>query len=662
MRMDGRLVIIREAGKTRKETRKRKRVSRTWWLVSALVPFAMAFLLGGTVLTGYAAAVGRTVLIVAPHPDDDILYGAGVAASAVAAGDAVKVVYVTNGDAAGQSLGETRQDEAVAAQTNNIGTTEDDLIFLGYPNEGLLATFVDHPDESDRFTSVHGISETYADRGLGRTDYHMYRFGSHAPYNRASMLTDMQSLLSEYRPDDIYTTGVFDTHEEHRVTFWLVRTAVLRQMTLDATYRPALHVTMVHWPAVDWPQPADPTVAMSEPPGLSEQTDLAWTDRESLTVPSNMREPVLALNAKYLAVEAHASQSGSSEYLRSFVHRDEIFWPLAVDPVPLTETNVGPLAALSASSENAAAGQLSSKAVDGVVDGYPGDSGREWASGGGSGNWLNMAWMQSFIVDRITLYDRPNLYDHVVEGRLEFSDGSHVQTGPLPNDGSAHVIAFAPRAIDSLRFVVEAVGEETQAVGLAEIEVYGSPELRGSLTVADGATYTNSRVVGLQSAVEGAATMRFRDGPAGAWSSWQPYATQEQWQMAPGDGVRTIEAQFRDEAGNVFATADQIVLDTTAPRTRALSRASVRRGGYLTLRFSVLDRRPSAGRATVIIKIKTLKGKTVKVMKLERKINRPQRYRFLCELSRGTYRFHVHARDAAGNAQRSVARSRLVVR
>ena len=43
-------------------------------------------------------ATGRTVLIVAPHPDDDAVYGSGVARAALDRGDSVKVVYMTNGD------------------------------------------------------------------------------------------------------------------------------------------------------------------------------------------------------------------------------------------------------------------------------------------------------------------------------------------------------------------------------------------------------------------------------------------------------------------------------------------------------------------------------------------------------------------------------------
>ena len=130
-----------------------------------------------------AAEGQRTVLIVAPHPDDDLLYGAGVAANALARGDRVKIVYMTNGDYYdGPSAGLAREDDSVRAQTTHIGTVEDDLIFLGYPDGGLSPIFLSHPGPGDPYVTSFGQSTTYGDRGLGRQDYHSYRFGAHAAY------------------------------------------------------------------------------------------------------------------------------------------------------------------------------------------------------------------------------------------------------------------------------------------------------------------------------------------------------------------------------------------------------------------------------------------------------------------------------------------------
>ena len=49
-------------------------------------------------------------------------------------------------------------------------------------------------------------------------------------------------------------------------------------------------------------------------------------------------------------------------------------------PVPGCSTNIAPLGAVTASSEALADGQQAVKAVDEVIDGWPGDFTREWAT------------------------------------------------------------------------------------------------------------------------------------------------------------------------------------------------------------------------------------------------------------------------------------------
>src|SRR5690348_15493192 len=48
----------------------------------------------------------KTLMIFAPHPDDEALMGSGIMYSALSRGDTVKVVVMTNGDAGGPVLGD----------------------------------------------------------------------------------------------------------------------------------------------------------------------------------------------------------------------------------------------------------------------------------------------------------------------------------------------------------------------------------------------------------------------------------------------------------------------------------------------------------------------------------------------------------------------------
>src|SRR5262249_17660340 len=163
-------------------------------------------------------------------------------------------------------------------------------------------------------------------------------------------------------------------------------------------------------------------------------------------------------------------------------------------------TNLATTAVVTVSSQNAATGQLGTKAVDGIVDGYPGDYSREWATTGQlNGAWINLAWSSGVTVSQVNLYDRPNLLDNILSGTLRFSDGSTVSVGTLPNNGAGLAVSFAPRSVSWLRFTINnAVGLNT---GLAEIVVLNSGAnglssvALNPVTVAGGASSTGTVVL-----------------------------------------------------------------------------------------------------------------------------------------------------------------------
>lgn len=136
--------------------------------------------------------------------------------------------------------------------------------------------------------------------------------------------------------------------------------------------------------------------------------------------------------------------------------------------------NIAGAAAVTASSESNSTNQGAAKAIDGVIDGWPGDFTREWATvAGGATAWIALSWSRPYLVSSVVLHDRPNANDQVTAGTLTFSDGSKVAVPSLPNDGSALTVTFAERSITALRFTVDTVASTTRNIGLAEIEVMG---------------------------------------------------------------------------------------------------------------------------------------------------------------------------------------------
>ncbi len=140
------------------------------------------------------------------------------------------------------------------------------------------------------------------------------------------------------------------------------------------------------------------------------------------------------------------------------------YWPF--------RDNLAPRARVTASSSMD--GQPPSAAIDGIVDGIPGDQSREWASRQEkAGAWLKLDWSQPVTVGRILLFDRPNYADHVVAGQILLSDGTVMPVGELPSDGQTPLeLNFRPRKIRWLTFVVTSVSATTGWVGLSEIAVF----------------------------------------------------------------------------------------------------------------------------------------------------------------------------------------------
>ena len=207
---------------------------------------------------------------------------------------------MTNGDFNGITDGASRDRIAIQAETQDLGNSPDNLLFLGYPdhqptalggavidnNSGLPQLLFNDPKPADTFTTLYGQSTTYAD--ASHPDYHFNQFGSHAAYNGANVLADLEQILRDKRPSDIYTTSEIDANTDHEATYYFVRTALLAVMASDPTYTPTLHKGFVWWDGSGWPQATDPTTGVAEPTGWTDQPALnfpSWAAREDLTAP-----------------------------------------------------------------------------------------------------------------------------------------------------------------------------------------------------------------------------------------------------------------------------------------------------------------------------------------------------------------------------------------
>lgn len=197
-----------------------------------------------------------SLLVVAPHPDDETLCCAGVIQRVVRAGGRASVVWITSGDASfldllliekrltrsasrQRTLAERRMREARAA-TALLGVPEERQLFLGYPDRGVLELLTAHHDAVYTSRSTASAAVPYPDA----------LFPGHA-YTGASLERDFAAVLERIRPTLVLAPSPRDSHPDHRGT------ALLTLRTLAARGElSAVRCWIVHG-GEGWPSPRE---------------------------------------------------------------------------------------------------------------------------------------------------------------------------------------------------------------------------------------------------------------------------------------------------------------------------------------------------------------------------------------------------------------------
>ncbi len=299
----------------------------------------------------------RSLMVIVPHQDDEILLAAGLIRHALQRHIPVDVVMATNGDFGchDHTLGRTRLRESLAGLAL-LGLPAKRFHILGYADTGMpakesfLTRLYWEQDSKLVFCSGCG-SQTY---GLEeKPEVHKERFGCHGWYNRETFCQDLRELLRDFRPESIVTTAPMDQHGDHSALYAFV-CEVLKSLEgsflngcqegekkmaegpfFTGKYRPRLYAGMIHSCAGDENWPERNTDTYSAPAGWEEYTKKpnlwAWSKRITLPVPDEMRLERGRDNLKLRSLLQYetALEPGARDYLLSFVKNEEIFWESA---------------------------------------------------------------------------------------------------------------------------------------------------------------------------------------------------------------------------------------------------------------------------------------------------------------------------------------------
>lgn len=259
------------------------------------------------------------ILILAPHPDDEVLGCGGVIQQSRAMGLPVHIVYFTYGDNnewsflvyrkrpvllpdAVKSMGLIRHDEAVAAAAT-LGVPASHLTFLGYPDFGTLQIWLNHwgmaPPYESLLTRVRAVPYPNALR-------------PGAPYRGQEILRDLTSVFRTFKPTKVFVSHPADFNVDHRSLYCFTRLAL---WDLESEMRPRVFPYLVHFP--HWPTPRGLHTAnpLAPPPFFTDE--IAW---QSFTIPPDF------IRGKQKALAEHRSQfEYAHHYLASFLRTNELF-------------------------------------------------------------------------------------------------------------------------------------------------------------------------------------------------------------------------------------------------------------------------------------------------------------------------------------------------
>ena len=255
-----------------------------------------------------------TVLIVAPHPDDEALANAAVILDSVEKHADVYVIFVTTGEHntdtilkffpmpvfSSYLLAFKRYKEAVSSD-KILGIPKDHLIFLGYPDFGMMKILTN--PYIDYFSGItlrkHVFEKWSVDRGSN--------------YDFKVVYSEILEEFKNIKPTKVFYPAQYDLNPDHRAV------SILTQAALNEINNSKIESFTYFVHANGWPTPVGyfPDESLNLPKFLTEQPK--W-HVETVRLSQN------EIAKKFLAIRAHKSQYLSKpKFMLSFVRKNEIF-------------------------------------------------------------------------------------------------------------------------------------------------------------------------------------------------------------------------------------------------------------------------------------------------------------------------------------------------
>lgn len=303
----------------------------------------------------------RRVIVFAPHCDDEVLAAGGLVRQAAAKGAKVTVVLMTNGDGSRYAatldsksirikpnyyieFGYRRQKETCAALAT-VGAANIEVVTLGYPDKGLEQMWMSHWNDPYISRYTRDFKSPYANS--------MTR---NAPFTGRQLMSDVEKLLRDIDPTDIYIPHPSDQHPDHWAT-----SAFVTEALYDSGWLGKRHVGLYLVHRGDWPLPQglNQDTDLAPPAGL-DRLDTRWYKYELNSD---------SVSAKKNAMDDYRSQTGlNRRFLLGFVRQNELFG------IRDAELNLSHASCIKIDGKTSDWGNLEPVIVDPRNDGIPSHS------------------------------------------------------------------------------------------------------------------------------------------------------------------------------------------------------------------------------------------------------------------------------------------------
>lgn len=265
---------------------------------------------------------GTRLLVVAPHPDDEMLGAAGLMQRVSAAHGSVHVVYLTDGDGYSEGVAieehvskprpkdyrgygrERRKEASEALAALRLGTYS--FTFLSFPDGGLCNLLTKYWSENRKpFKSPYTRLDRPPKSNVVVPD---------SEYTGEDLTQELAKVIGDFRPTLIAVPRPEDQHGDHCAASYFVHDAIGDVVRVDPQFSVDVINYIIHYNA--WPFDDEDQKHLPRPHGLRSGVS-GW-----ITVPLGRRE----MAAKRAALGRYRSQMKTMGwFLKGFVRSNELF-------------------------------------------------------------------------------------------------------------------------------------------------------------------------------------------------------------------------------------------------------------------------------------------------------------------------------------------------